>query len=404
MASGRQDGFTRAVSGALRSAALTFALGSIAFSWLVNALALVGPNGVAGVLIPGIGSLLVAAGGLLVARRVPRGWRLGQAIVAIALMEAGFTLFLVTQHTPTASAPNTAAFSLSLIKIAMIASCANAGRRWGGPVAAFVAQALTALIGAVVGPMVGVTYAADGPAVFALVFVILVSAGFAVARVRGALAHRVVDALNDEDVVRVARGVVRSQAAAVVHDTVLNDLAVIATSEPGRLSPRLAERLQGTLDLLSSADWVGAPQQPVEAGTPGATLQRAIDRARAGGLTVVLGGDLGVVGALEHGVEHALGRAVEQCLVNTLTHAGTTKAELTVIAEESDVTVMVADDGRGFDPNTIGNDRIGLRGSVQSRIQDVGGTVRIFATPGVGTTILMSVPRATADRGARVEA
>lgn len=404
MALARQDGFTRAVSGALRSAALTFALGSLAFSWGVNALALVGPNGVAGILIPGLGSLLVAAGALLLARRVRRPWRLWQAVVAIAIMEAGFTLFLVTQHAPAASEPNTAAFSLSLIKIAMIASCANAGRRWGGPVAAFVAQSLTALIGAVAGPMVGVSYAPDGPAVFALVFVMLVSAGFAVARVRGALAHRVVDALNDEDVVRVARGVVRSQAAAVVHDTVLNDLAVIATSEPGRLSPRLAERLQGTLDLLSSADWVGAPQQPIEAGTPGATLQRAIDRARAGGLTVVLGGDMSAVAALEHGVEHALGRAVEQCLVNTLTHAGTTKAELTVIAEESDVTVMVADDGSGFDPKSVGDDRLGLRGSVQSRIQDVGGTVRIFATPGVGTTILMSVPRATADRGVRVEA
>lgn len=404
MAQRRQDGFTRAVSGALRSAALTFALLTLAFSWAVNAFALVGANGVAGVLIPGLGSLLVALGGLLLARRVRRALRPWQAVVAITLMEAGFALFLVTQHSPAASTTTTAAFSLSLIKIAMIACCANAGRRWGAPVAAFVAQALTAAIGSVVGPMIGVPYAPDGPAVFALVFVILVSVGFAVARVRGATAHRVVDALNDEDVVRVARGVVRSQAAAVVHDTVLNDLAVIATSEPGRMSPRLLERLQGTLDLLSSADWVGAPEQPAEAGTPGATLQKAIDRARAGGLTLVLGGDMSAVAALDHGVEHALGRAVEQCLMNTLAHAGTAKAELTVMVEEADLTVMVADNGSGFDPRSVGEDRLGLRGSVQSRIQDVGGSVRIFATPGVGTTILMSVPRSNAERGARVEA
>lgn len=388
----------------MRSAALSFALCTLLFAWGACAVSLLPLNGLIGSTIPVIGSIITAAGGLLFAIRAPRSLRLVRTVVAIALMEAGFTFYLVTVHFSVVNHPDTATFSLSLMKIAMVACCASAGRRWGAPVAAFVTQALTAVIGALVGPTVGIAYKADGPAIFALIFVTLVTVGFAIARVRGAVAHRVVDALNDEDAVRVARGVVRSQAAAVVHDTVLNDLAVIATSEPGRMSPRLKERLRATLDLLSSADWVGAPDAPVEQGTPGATLQRAVDRARASGLSVTLNGDMHAVAVLDHGVEHALGRAVEQCLMNTVAHAGTAQAELTVMAEENDVTVMVADNGSGFDLKQVGEDRLGLRGSVQSRIQDVGGSVRIFATPGVGTTILMSVPRATADHGARVEA
>ncbi|WP_375400885.1 sensor histidine kinase [uncultured Amnibacterium sp.] len=404
MAPRRQDRFTRAVSAALSAAAFTFALSTLLFAWSTSAAALVGVNGVLGVLLPGIGTLLTALGGLLLAVRAPRPLRFWKVAAGLAVMEAGFAVYLVSYRPLASGHPTTAGFALSLMKIAMIAFCANAGRRWGPPVAAFVAQGVSALISAIVGPMVGVAYAPDGPASFALIFVILVSVGFAIARARGAVANRVVEALRDEDAVRVARGAVRSRAAAVVHDTVLNDLAVIATSEPGRMTPRLMERLQATLDLLNSADWVGAPDAPPEQGAPGATLQRAIDHVRASGLTVVLNGDMRAVAALDPGVEHALGRAVEQCLVNTLTHAGTAQAELTVIAEENDVTVMVADNGAGFDMNEVDEDRMGLRRSVQGRIREVGGTVRIFATPGVGTTILMSVPRATAERPIGVEA
>lgn len=405
MAPRRQDRFTRAVSSALSAAAFTFALCTLLLSWSTSAVAFVGTNGVLGVLVPGIGTLLTAFGCLLLALRVPRPLRFWKVVAGLAVMESGFTFYLVTWHPLATSHATTAAFALSLIKIAMIASCANAGRRWGPPVAAFVAQLTSAVISATVGPTVGVAFAADGPATFALVFVVLVSVGFAIARARGAVAHRVVDALQDEDALRVARGAVRSRAAAVVHDTVLNDLAVIATSEPGRMSPRLVERLQATLDLLGSADWVGSPEAPPEQSTPGATtLLRAIDRVRASGLTVVLSGDMHAVAVLEPGVEHALGRAVEQCLVNTLTHSGTAQAELTVIAEENDVTVMVADNGAGFDLNEVDEDRLGLSRSVQGRIREVGGTVRIFATPGVGTTVLMSVPRATVDHVVGVEA
>ena len=38
--------------------------------------------------------------------------------------------------------------------------------------------------------------------------------------------------------------------------------------------------------------------------------------------------------------------------------------------------------------------RLGLSTAVRARIEAVGGSVRIFAQPGVGTTVLLTVPRA----------
>ena len=50
----------------------------------------------------------------------------------------------------------------------------------------------------------------------------------------------------------------------------------------------------------------------------------------------------------------------------------------------------------GFDEAEVSPDRLGLAGSVRARIEDAGGSVRVFARPGVGTTVLLTVPRAAA--------
>jgi signal transduction histidine kinase len=105
---------------------------------------------------------------------------------------------------------------------------------------------------------------------------------------------------------------------------------------------------------------------------------------------------MAALGALAPEVESALGGAVEQCLVNTLQHAGTDAAEVVVLGEEHGVSVMISDDGAGFEADAVGGDRLGLAASVRARIEDLGGAVRIFARPGFGTTVLLTVPSAGA--------
>ena len=55
---------------------------------------------------------------------------------------------------------------------------------------------------------------------------------------------------------------------------------------------------------------------------------------------------------------------------------------------------MVVDNGRGFEPQTVADDRLGLRSSVTDRIRAHGGSVRVWSTPGHGTSVLLSVPSA----------
>ena len=52
----------------------------------------------------------------------------------------------------------------------------------------------------------------------------------------------------------------------------------------------------------------------------------------------------------------------------------------------------MVDSGAGFDVDEVPDDRIGLRTSIKGRIEQEGGSVRIWSRPGVGTTVVLSVP------------
>ena len=56
---------------------------------------------------------------------------------------------------------------------------------------------------------------------------------------------------------------------------------------------------------------------------------------------------------------------------------------------------MVIDAGKGFFEAETGADRLGLRQSVRRRIENVGGTVRVWSTPGRGTSVMIRVPAPT---------
>uniref|UniRef100_UPI00374DFC03 sensor histidine kinase n=1 Tax=Clavibacter michiganensis TaxID=28447 RepID=UPI00374DFC03 len=77
-------------------------------------------------------------------------------------------------------------------------------------------------------------------------------------------------------------------------------------------------------------------------------------------------------------------------------HAGTDRAEVSVFDDGASCTVMVVDDGRGFDEQETSPDRMGLRGSVRERIARVGGDVQVWSSPGSGASVMMTVPHAAA--------
>jgi signal transduction histidine kinase len=89
----------------------------------------------------------------------------------------------------------------------------------------------------------------------------------------------------------------------------------------------------------------------------------------------------------------ALGAATREALVNAAKHSGATAADLYTEVTPERVSVFVRDRGKGFDPDTVPDDRRGLRDSVSGRLARLGGTATVRSAPGEGTEVELVLPR-----------
>jgi signal transduction histidine kinase len=203
------------------------------------------------------------------------------------------------------------------------------------------------------------------------------------------------DALEAETQ-RLARGEDLSrQTMAVVHDTVLNDLAIVL-STTGRLDEHAVERLRGDMAELRGAEWLSQTVAIPTADDEDAGLRNEIMRLVSGfqwrGLSIHVTGYGSGVYKLAPDVARALVGAIRAAFENVLRHAEVSVAELELIYGADEITVMVTDQGTGFDPGDIPPDRLGVRGSIEERMRAVGGNARIWSTPGSGTSVMLTVP------------
>ena len=377
----------RALSDGLRAAGLWYGTGVLVLAWATT--------GIAGGATPSLGLLaitaaVIAAGGLVFVLPVPRRLGAFAVLAAVVVMAAGYAATLVVLARSPMPPTTTAAFPLSPVKTAMLAFAVNAGRRRAPLLAGAAIVAVTEACSATIGPALGSRWAFDLPEAATLALIALASSGFLIGGMRTEQPRRASKAAAGEESLTRTRSIARSRAAAVVHDTVLGDLAVVAVTGPGGLTAPAVERLHRTLELLASPGWAAPAEEPAAVGGP---VLAAIAKTETTGLAVRLDGELAELRGLDPEIEQALAAAVEQCLVNTAKHAGTSIADVTVLADRDGVTVMVADSGTGFDPEAVDRNRLGISTAVRARIEEVGGTVRVFAQPGIGTTVLLSVPK-----------
>lgn len=187
----------------------------------------------------------------------------------------------------------------------------------------------------------------------------------------------------------------RVKIDSLVHDSVLTTLlsaAAAETPDERALAVRMAKDAVRRLD---------------EAGAAG---PRANDRV---GLSVLVRRLRGALSAFttpftvrvvnSGGVElpvdavDALASAAMQAIVNSVQHADeagrTTRRELRIRGVRAGGCVIeIADNGRGFDPDTVPESRLGLRVSIDERMANAGGTAQIDAAPGRGTTVTLGWP------------
>ncbi|MFT4188863.1 MAG: PspC domain-containing protein [Aeromicrobium sp.] len=185
-----------------------------------------------------------------------------------------------------------------------------------------------------------------------------------------------------------ARSQERADMAAHLHDSVLQTLALLQkhADDPATVAT-IARRQERELRawLYGGGELAGT--------TLAAALRQAADEVEddhriAVELVVVGEGDL----ALDPDVA-ALVRAAREAMVNAAKHAGVDRVDVFAEVAPTQVEVFVRDRGTGFDPEAVGEDRMGLRGSVVDRMGRHGGRARVRSAPGEGAEVALTLPR-----------
>ncbi len=96
-------------------------------------------------------------------------------------------------------------------------------------------------------------------------------------------------------------------------------------------------------------------------------------------------------------VEEALFRVAQEALSNVARHSQATLVQMVLSITEEKITLMIVDNGRGFDAVRQGRPGVGLL-SMQERMRALGGDVQVESTPGKGTQVIAYCNRLGIDR------
>jgi signal transduction histidine kinase len=182
----------------------------------------------------------------------------------------------------------------------------------------------------------------------------------------------------------------RSDIAARVHDSVLQTLALIQrrADDPQKVVwlARMQER-----ELRSWLFEGRAPNEADEDTTFAAGVRRIQQdvEARYGvPVEAVTVGDC----ELDENLS-ALLAAAREATVNAAKWSGASVISLFAEVEPDEVSLVVRDRGRGFDPGSVPEDRKGLAESVHGRMTRRGGTATVTSAEGEGTKVSLKMPR-----------
>lgn len=90
-------------------------------------------------------------------------------------------------------------------------------------------------------------------------------------------------------------------------------------------------------------------------------------------------------------VETGLYRIAQEAINNACRHARASQITVKLVATPQLVTLLVEDDGQGFDPDDVAHSRFGLVG-LNERVKLLNGRFHIESTPGQGTRIEAELP------------
>ncbi|MFI9321451.1 PspC domain-containing protein [Kitasatospora aureofaciens] len=181
----------------------------------------------------------------------------------------------------------------------------------------------------------------------------------------------------------------RAEIAAHIHDSVLHTLTLIQRrAEDPKEVLRLARSQERELRL-----WLYRPEAAAEAApdTMAETLRAAVAEVEdRHGVPV----ELVIVGdcPMDERIAAQM-QAAREATVNAAKYGGGGPVQVYAEVEGRTVSVFVRDHGPGFDPDTVPEDRMGVRESIVGRMKRHGGTARVRPAAGGGTEVELEMER-----------
>ncbi|MFD3810415.1 ATP-binding protein [Rhodococcus sp. NPDC058639] len=186
-----------------------------------------------------------------------------------------------------------------------------------------------------------------------------------------------------------ARNVERERFDALVHDRVMSTFLAVARRAPDDSVVPQAARALAELDDLRRRD---DEDSPMDADTVVSRLRSAATEANE---------EITFCPSISREAETAtfppepvrvVAAALAEAVRNSVKHAGS-DAMRSVRAEvrRGRLDVRVVDDGCGFDPDDVGEDRLGVSVSICARMNQLpGGAAEVRSVPGAGTAVYLS--------------
>lgn len=192
---------------------------------------------------------------------------------------------------------------------------------------------------------------------------------------------RLINQLADERKERI-RLDERAEVAAHLHDSVLQTLALMQRTDDPRRMAMLARQQEREL-----RSWLYGDERSE------GTLKQALEAAAARveedhqvAVDVVTAGDLPLSDTLR-----ALVGSAGEAMTNAAKHSKGDLVSVFAEVEDQNVDIYVSDQGIGFDPRAVTDDRRGIAESIVGRMQRQGGSATVHSQPGEGTEVHLSM-------------
>jgi PAS domain S-box-containing protein len=195
----------------------------------------------------------------------------------------------------------------------------------------------------------------------------------------------------------------RTRLAREIHDTLaqgftgiivqLQTAAELGAADPARRQAHLDQAIALARSSLAEARRsVQALRAPALLDTDlGGALLRLLQQLTAHTAIDATFAVAGTPAPLPPEVEGQLLRIGQEAITNALRHAQARQLQIELRFEPGAVRLQVRDDGAGFVPARVHDDRYGLLG-MRERAQQLGATLEVRSAPGAGTTVSVVAP------------